>query len=273
MGKDMKGIKVEMDLDSYNKQMAMLRRLNRKVREMQKVIDELRGGQKVIIRTITDKHPKRNSYSFAKDVCRKFHEAKERMGNGKPTWIISDDIFIEDAVCEVAKEWIGKVVPDCVEEHVNFEDVRERVERKMEKDILAEVADKERKETEKRCKRWFFDHTKELKEQLEQKERNIKSLEDIVLEKEKKTNNMKARNIKVTLNKAREWYNSDNDSLKEVALQAFKEKELKVTFRDVKSFIDACNVLNIDKINAIDIVEQIKNTSRASAAIFEISII
>lgn len=105
MGKDMKGIKVEMDLGSYNKRMAMLRRLNRKVREMQKVIDELRGGQKVIIRTITDKHPKRNSYSFAKDVCRKFHEAKERMGNGKPTWIISDDIFIEDAVCEVAKEW------------------------------------------------------------------------------------------------------------------------------------------------------------------------
>ena len=84
---------------------------------------------------------------------------------------------------------------------------------------------------------------------------------------------MKARNIKVTLNKAREWYNSDNDSLKEVALQAFKEKELKVTFRDVKSFIDACNVLNIDKVNAIDIVEQIKNTSKASAAIFKISII
>lgn len=198
MEKDMKGIKVEMDLDSYNKRMAMLKRLNRKVREMKKTIDELRGGQKVIIRTITDKHPKRNAYSFAKDVCRKFHEAKERMGNGKPTWMISDDIFIEDAVCEVAEEWIGKVVPDCVEEHVNFEDVRESVERKIEKDILAEAKDKERKETEKRCKRWFFDQTKELKEQLEQKERNIKSLEDIVLEKEKE--------ITIYKKKSKRWF-------------------------------------------------------------------
>ena len=40
-----------------------------------------------------------------------------------------------------------------------------------------------------------------------------------------KINNMK-RNITVTLEKAREWYNSGNTSLKEIALQAFSKEEL-----------------------------------------------
>ena len=34
------------------------------------------------------------------------------------------------------------------------------------------------------------------------------------------------RNITVTLEKAREWYNSGYSSLKEIALQAFSKKEL-----------------------------------------------
>ena len=34
---------------------------------------------------------------------------------------------------------------------------------------------------------------------------------------------MKERNITITLEKAKEWYNSGNDSLKEVALQALVE--------------------------------------------------
>ena len=33
------------------------------------------------------------------------------------------------------------------------------------------------------------------------------------------------RNITITLKKAREWYNGDNKSLREVALQAFTEEE------------------------------------------------
>lgn len=38
---------------------------------------------------------------------------------------------------------------------------------------------------------------------------------------------METRTIKITFNKAKEWYNSNNPSLKEVALQAFSEEELK----------------------------------------------
>ena len=55
------------------------------------------------------------------------------------------------------------------------------------------------------------------------------------------------RNIKISLEKAREWYNSGNKSLKEVALQAFKEEELvRNPWEFIKTFEDACMVLNIN---------------------------
>lgn len=55
------------------------------------------------------------------------------------------------------------------------------------------------------------------------------------------------RSIKVSLEKAREWYNSGNESLREVALQAFKEDELiRGPWEHIKSFEDACAVLNIN---------------------------
>lgn len=55
------------------------------------------------------------------------------------------------------------------------------------------------------------------------------------------------RIVEISLEKAREWYNSDNESLKEVALQAFKESELVVKpYETIKTFEDACRVLNIN---------------------------
>jgi hypothetical protein len=49
------------------------------------------------------------------------------------------------------------------------------------------------------------------------------------------------------LEKAREWYNSGNESLREVALQAFKEGELvQNPWELIKTFEDACRVLNIN---------------------------
>lgn len=55
------------------------------------------------------------------------------------------------------------------------------------------------------------------------------------------------RNVKISLEKAREWYNSDNESLREVALQAFKESELvEKPWELIKTFEDACMVLNIN---------------------------
>ena len=39
---------------------------------------------------------------------------------------------------------------------------------------------------------------------------------------------MEERNIKVTIEKARDWYNSGNNTLKEIALQAFSKEELEI---------------------------------------------
>ena len=47
---------------------------------------------------------------------------------------------------------------------------------------------------------------------------------------------MEERNIKVSFEKAKEWYNSNNPTLKELALQAFKEKELaRPTYSEIYS--------------------------------------
>lgn len=58
---------------------------------------------------------------------------------------------------------------------------------------------------------------------------------------------METRTIKLTLEKAKEWYNSGNEALKEAALQAYTEDELKtIHFTNIKTFEDACSALGID---------------------------
>lgn len=58
------------------------------------------------------------------------------------------------------------------------------------------------------------------------------------------------RSVKISLEKAKEWYNSDNESLREVALQAFKESELvEKPWELIKNFEDACRVLSIPPLD------------------------
>ena len=68
---------------------------------------------------------------------------------------------------------------------------------------------------------------------------------------------MKERNITITIDKAREWYNSENDTLKKIALQAFSENELKFDFRSITTFKKACEVLNIDYDNINSVIRYI----------------
>lgn len=59
---------------------------------------------------------------------------------------------------------------------------------------------------------------------------------------------METRNVTLTLQKAKEFYNSGNAALKEVALQAFTEEELTTPkYTDIKTFEDACNALGLCK--------------------------
>ena len=84
---------------------------------------------------------------------------------------------------------------------------------------------------------------------------------------------MEKRNITITLEKAVEWYNSDNDTLKEVALQAFTKDELIYDFKNITTFKKACKVLNLNynfiKSQILDLTE----ISKASAAMFQLNII
>ncbi|MCI5628626.1 MAG: hypothetical protein MR346_03225, partial [Clostridium sp.] len=84
------------------------------------------------------------------------------------------------------------------------------------------------------------------------------------------------RNITITLEKAKEWYNSGNTSLKEVALQAFDEKELTAfDFTKIKTFKDACEALDLDYDDIVGTIENIIifGHSKASAAMFKLNII
>lgn len=84
---------------------------------------------------------------------------------------------------------------------------------------------------------------------------------------------MEERNITVTLDKAREWYNSGNESLKEIALQAFSENELKFNFRSIKSLKDACKALDLKYSDVVFTSSAVEKFSQASAALFKLSFI
>lgn len=63
---------------------------------------------------------------------------------------------------------------------------------------------------------------------------------------------METRNVTLTLQKAKEFYNSGNTALMEVALQAFTKEELTTPeYTDIKTFKDACIALGMD-INSVE---------------------
>ena len=88
-----------------------------------------------------------------------------------------------------------------------------------------------------------------------------------------KINNMKERNITVTLNKAKEWFNSGNATLKEIALQAFDKDELTYNFKNITTFKKACEALNLDYMSCLSNVCNIATISKASVAMFKLNII
>lgn len=84
---------------------------------------------------------------------------------------------------------------------------------------------------------------------------------------------MEERRISITYDKAREWFNGDNESLKEIALKAFNERELIHNFRDITTFKKACDELGHNYDDIISKINSIAEISRASAAMFKLNII
>ena len=83
----------------------------------------------------------------------------------------------------------------------------------------------------------------------------------------------KVRTIPLSLREAKQWYKSNNDTLKTLALRVFTEEELVDSFVNITSFKDACDVLNIDYNNINYGANYISNISKSSAAIFKLNII
>lgn len=81
------------------------------------------------------------------------------------------------------------------------------------------------------------------------------------------------RNITITLEKAKEWYSSGNNQLKEIALQAFNKDELLPSFKDITTFKKACEALNLHYEVTSIITKDIAMVSKASAAMFKLNII
>lgn len=86
---------------------------------------------------------------------------------------------------------------------------------------------------------------------------------------------MVTRNIALTLEKAREWYNSGSSDLKEVALQAYTEEELKIhEFTNIKTFEQACEALGIrPNISAISSYPETNNIMDHLKAVYKLDII
>ena len=81
------------------------------------------------------------------------------------------------------------------------------------------------------------------------------------------------KNISVTLEKAREWYNSGNATLKDIALQAFDKDELTFNFKTITTFRKACEALRLNYGDMTCIARKIATISKASAAMFKLNII
>lgn len=84
---------------------------------------------------------------------------------------------------------------------------------------------------------------------------------------------MKERNVTVTLNKAKEWFNSGNATLKETALQAFDKDALTYNFKSITTFKKACMALNLDYMLCLINANNIATISKASAAMLKLNII
>ena len=83
---------------------------------------------------------------------------------------------------------------------------------------------------------------------------------------------MEKRNMTVSIARAREWFNSGNKQLQELALQVFDRKELINDFRHIVTFEDACKVLGLRY--SFSYMDRLNRTlSISTSAMFRLNII
>lgn len=82
---------------------------------------------------------------------------------------------------------------------------------------------------------------------------------------------MEERNITISLAQAKDWFNSGNKQLRELALQVFDIDELVNDFRCITTFKKACEVLGYSYDHMVDIDKTL--LSRSTSAMFKLNII
>ena len=82
------------------------------------------------------------------------------------------------------------------------------------------------------------------------------------------------KTLDISIDMAREWYNSGNETLRKLALECYSVDELKVvSFEEIKTIEDAVNVLNLDIDDVYITINRLEKISKASAAMFKLNII
>ena len=82
------------------------------------------------------------------------------------------------------------------------------------------------------------------------------------------------KTLDISIDMAREWYNSGNETLRKLALECYSVDELKVvSFEEIKTFEDAVNVLNLNIDDVYITINRLEKISKASAAMFKLNII
>ena len=84
---------------------------------------------------------------------------------------------------------------------------------------------------------------------------------------------MEDRNITINIDEARKWFYSGNETLKEIALQAFNRYELMYDFMGITTFMGACDTLGLNYNDTLNIACSIAKVSKASAAAFKLDIV
>ena len=82
------------------------------------------------------------------------------------------------------------------------------------------------------------------------------------------------KKIDVTIDEARELYDSGNKVLKDLALKVFSEDELNPSpYSEIKTFEDACNALYMSPPLVDRTIREISKTSRATVAMYKLNIV
>ena len=93
---------------------------------------------------------------------------------------------------------------------------------------------------------------------------------EFIIFKQVKDNNMEEkRSIKISLEKAREWYNSDDSFTRELALKAYKEIELSITtYSDVRASLR--NTAIADSIAKGEVYRKLLNVAKCFNSAYNI---